>query len=353
MKVGILTFHRAKNYGAMLQCYALVSYLRSMKYDVSVLDYRPSYLAGAKDVGFMWSIRKILRFVAYWILSKGEAKYVDSFGVFTKKYIPVQSMDGVETLEALICGSDQIWSTKICGKLDPVFFGKLESGLPMRKISYAASNGNVLLNKKQICEFRKLLEGMDAVSVREKTLQDFLKCIGISSQLVLDPVLLAGDKLFEPILCPIRQKKPYVLIYELTHLEATYLLAQKIAKSLDADILVMAGGMKAYFKKGIINKQGLTPAQFVSYFKQAACVITTSFHGTAFSIVYERPFYSMYMNSEKDDRILSLLEELNLLERSVRHLNDISYSSINYDLVRPRLENLRKRSSEFLQNALS
>lgn len=353
MKIGILTFHRAKNYGAMLQCYALLSFLQSLKYAVFVLDYKPDYLAGARDNGFLWSLKKYIRFIMYRILSKGEVKNADAFNSFVDQHLKLLPINESQNLDAIVCGSDQIWSTKICGNLDQIYFGKLSDGKAIKRISYAASNGNVQLTPQQQMEFKKLLQEMNAISVRESTLQDYLNKLGLNSKLVLDPVLLAGKKHFEAILCPIKQKKPYVLIYELTHLESTYKLANKIAKVLDADILVMAGEMKRYFQKGIINKGGLTPAQFVSYFKEAVCVVTTSFHGTAFSIVYERPFYSMYMNSDRDDRILSLLSELNLMERSVRNVDDISFTPIDYHKVNPRLESLRIESKNFLINALN
>lgn len=353
MKIGILTFHRAKNYGAMLQCYALSSFLKSLGFEVRVLDYNPKYLAGAEDAGFIWSIKKYIRFAVYCMLSNGEVKHADAFTSFVEKQIDVVPLAESGKMDAVVCGSDQIWSTKICGRLDPIFFGNVGGVDGLKKVSYAASNGNVRLSKDQLGEFKSLLQGMDAISVREKTLQENLTNLGVASTLVLDPVLLAGKDMFEPILCPVRQKKPYVLIYELTHLEATWLLAHKIAKTLHAEVLVMGGGMKCYLKKGCVNKQGLSPAQFVSYFKHAACVVTTSFHGTAFSVVYERPFYCMRMNSDKDDRILSLLAELDIMDRSVKDVDDISYSLVDYGKVRPKLETLRQQSKEFLLHALS
>lgn len=352
MKIGILTFHRAKNYGAMLQCYALSSFLKSMGFEVGVLDYRPDYLAGAGDTGIAWKIKKYIRFFIYWMLSKCEVRQADGFESFVSRHLTIWPLSDSVTLDAIVCGSDQIWSTNICGKLDPVFFGEVAVKPSCKRISYAASNGNVALEAGEEKDFLGLLSGFDAISVREKSLKDYLKSKQVDARWVLDPVLLAGRQMFEPIVSPVRQKRPYVLVYELTHLDATYELAHKIARSLRAEVLVMGGGMGAFSLNGVKNKQGLSPAQFVSYFKYASCVVTTSFHGTAFSILYEKPFYSMRMNSAKDDRILSLLSELQLMDRSVARADEVQFSWVNYELVNKKLETLRQDSRDFLINAL-
>ena len=353
MKVGILTFHQANNYGAVLQCYALMSFLKDKGVDANVLDYCPDFLK--KERNNVWSsigkkIKAYLRFFLCWFFSKGEVEHIDGFDFFRKNAISPVPMSMAEQMDAVVCGSDQIWNTKICGELDPVFFA-----LPFhhcRKISYAASNGSVALSDEEKRQFVCSLKNFDHISVREVSLQQQLSDLGINSEIVLDPVLLAGSQSFEEIVTPIRQKRPYVLIYELTHLDRTYELAHLIARQLKADLVVIGGGVKAYLKCGFINKQGLTPAQFVSYFKHAACVVTTSFHGTAFSLVYERPFYSMKMNMNKDDRILSLLSSLDLMSRSVGDLFGFVYSEVDYVEVNYKLNVLRGKSANFLVEAL-
>ncbi len=353
MKVGILTFHRANNFGAVLQCYALMSFLKDKGVDANVLDYCPDFLCEEK--GNVLScigkrIKAYLRFLLCWLFSKGEVKHVDGFAFFRETAINPVPVSEAEQMDVVVCGSDQIWNAKICGRLDPVFFA-----LPFqhcRKISYAASNGSVELSDEAKEHFCCLLENFDYISVRESSLQQQLSDLGIKSELVLDPVLLAGSQLFEKIVTPIRQKRPYVLIYELTHLERTYELAHLIAVQLNAEVVVIGGGVKAYLKGGFVNKQGLTPAQFVSYFKHAACVVTTSFHGTAFSLIYERPFYSMKMNTKRDDRILSILSSLDLLSRSIDDLSDFVYSEVDYERVDCKLNILRGKSADFLVEAL-
>lgn len=352
MRIGILTFHRAKNFGAVLQCYALCRFLSSHGFDVQVINYQPSYLAGYRKKNFTQKIKGIFKFSIYWILSKGETKYIDGFDHFIEKFIPLCDFNKKEDVDVYICGSDQIWSTTICNGFDPVFFARFPQSKHKTKISYAASMGKTTLTNGQQETLKSYLSDFNAVSVREESLKELLKKIDIPCSQVLDPVLLVNRKILEELVIPIRQKHSFVLVYEIVHLENTISFARHIAKQVNADVVLIGGGVSKCFSKGVINKQNYSPEQFVSYFKSASCVVTTSFHGTAFALQFEKPFYSLKMNSYKDDRILSLLKSVGLTHRSVESGNRIHFEPIDYTESRKKLACLQNLSSSFLLSAL-
>lgn len=353
MEIRILTFHRAKNYGAMLQCYALMWYLQKCGHNVKVFDYCPSYLAGLNDRGIISSIKKILRFIVYHTISKGEVRHIDAFEYFVNMHIKPVSFVKDMDVDAIVCGSDQIWSTNICGGFDPMYFASFAVGYNSKIVSYAASNGNSSISHDDAILFKKLLRNFHYISVREQNLCNLLQKWNFKAELVLDPVLLVGREAFDDILEPIKQVRSYVLVYEIQHSENTYILAEKMARTISADIIVVGGGFRTYFKKGVYNKQGLTPTQFVHYFKNASCVITTSFHGTAFSIIYSKPFYSVATHTDKDERITSLLHTMGLYSRYVKDVQTVEYSDIDYKNVDPLLNAQRRVSINFLQNSLN
>ena len=347
MKVGILTFHRAKNFGAVLQCYALFNFLKSNGYDVYVIDYKPPYLAGIGDEGSLWKQIKLLaKSLFYWLMNAGETGLGNVFNRFVEKELKLAELTAVNSMDVIVCGSDQIWNPAICKGFDPIFFGGSPILPEKRVISYAASMGRSEFSGKERMEFLKLIERMNAISVREYSTGDLLQSWGVKCDVVVDPVLLAGCECFKNILVSIRQHKPYVLVYELTPLRGTYSFAKRIAAQLDADVVVIGGGAKKYFCRGIKNKQGLSPAQFVSYFANASYVVTNSFHGTAFSILYGKPFYCLKTNTWKDERIEALLIQLNQLDRLVDCNNfDFSHGESYSD---NQIAQLKSKSKQFL-----
>ena len=354
MKIGIFTFHRAKNYGAVLQCYALYSFLKRINNDVRVIDYAPTYLAGMKDnASVVKRMVAICKSIIYWFINLGETKIGDVFSDFIENYLTLASLDDAKNMDAIVCGSDQIWNPNICNGFDPIFFGKIPLSKDIYAISYAASMGNTDILPLQIKEFTTLINYMNAVSVRESSLSKLLNSIGIKNKLVVDPVLLAGEECFRKIIIPIRQKKPFVLVYELTQLQHTYTMANNIASQIGAEVVVIGGGFKGYFKKDIKNKQWLSPSQFVSYLYNASCIVTNSFHGLAFSLIFEKQFYVLKTNSWKDDRLVSLLSQINLTNRIVSNDTRIKYTSIDYSQPNLKLNELRSESSNYLLRTIT
>ena len=203
MKIGILTFHAAKNYGAVLQCRCLYEVLKSLGHEVSVIDYRPDYLTAPYRLWKNKFLKHPMTMLKVSASLAGAIRRDSAFDSFEKELNLIQP--GTGGLDAIIYGSDQIWNAHICGGFDPVFFADTAGAKDVRNISYAASDGGLLYSDEELKEFRRLLHNFYRIGVREYPMQQRMDDAGIPAVVNLDPVLLAGrehvDLLCAPPVC--------------------------------------------------------------------------------------------------------------------------------------------------------
>lgn len=357
MKVGILTFHCANNYGAILQCYALQEFLKSMGNEVFVIDYRPDYIVNRYKVfsrryWFVKNIKKTLKKLMtepyLCCIRYRRKRNIDSFIINNYNLYPYQP--GKSDLDAIVLGSDQIWNPKLTGKsFDPVFFGK---GFDCRKISYAASNRSGSLTSEEEVFYRSHLSMLNNIGVRESTLQFLLQPLTDKKiSLNIDPTLLTNrwvDKL--TLIRP--YESDYVMLYEVTRHLKSRQLSIEYSKQNGWSFVELTGALALSYKHTKNLKQTASPELFLSYLKYASCVFTTSFHGTALSILFEKDFYYIRQNTDSDLRIASLLDVLNLRNRMVDSTEIPRREPIVYDEIRDKLDTFRKSSIQYLKNAL-
>jgi hypothetical protein len=211
--------------------------------------------------------------------------------------------------------------------------------------------GGTYLNMEKEEYMKISLKNFDYLSVRENDminlLQPFVKKPIIQ---VLDPTLLINASIWEKLIYNPNIRNKYVLVYQVRTNEQTLKIAQEIANQIDGIVIDTVPHINSNCIK---NKyQSASPETFLSLIKYAACVVTTSFHGTAFSIIFNKPFYTIYLNDGKDSRSYSLLEALELKNRIIT-LNEIpSFESIDFQKANKKLEDLRKQSRDFLISAL-
>ena len=359
MKIGILTFHCAINFGAVLQAFGLFQYLRSLGHDVSVIDYRPDYLIKPYRPFYSrrlhaWKKSWILRFI---LITKEvlsipiRFKRERLFKRFVKDYLhlsPLQLDEKANDFDAFVFGSDQIWNRTIT-QSDAVFWGNAPAFEEKKRIAYAASAGCV----KDLSEDAMMtLERFDAVSVREKSLADYLKSFTTKKiDTVLDPVLLAGKEFFSAI-ATTKYRPPYLLYFSLEGDVKLRPIAERLAKKRNLELIeVMSSNI--CFTKGIV-KHVLSINDFLGLFLNADFVVAKSFHGTAFSILFEREFLVYYDDQEVPERMHNLLNALGLGNR-LKHIDEslTTSSPIDWQQVNERLEQMRISSRQFLAEALA
>jgi hypothetical protein len=360
MKIGILTFYFAHNYGALLQAYALQEYLKSLGHDVTMINYRQKNLARNFSVfdikrfvskNFIILIKRII--VETLLFSRRCLRYF-RFEKFIKANLnlskEVNGKNIPDDFDVYIMGSDQIWNPKITKGFDTIYFGDF-SVIKSKKISYAASMETNFLTKEQETFLVSQLKNINKISVRESILANLLQPLTEKYiYTVLDPTLLLDtaywDKLIE--MPPINKK--YILIYQVKPSYLTLDIANSMAKQLGAIVLEVSS-IIMYYKIKKNYKQCVSPALFIGLVKNAACIITTSFHGTVFSMIFKKPFYTIKVG-DRDTRVISLLNSLELSDRFLSENDSLLFSEIDYTNVDSKLEILRQESVSFIQNAL-
>lgn len=370
MKIGILTYHRAHNYGAMLQVYALKTYVEQLGYQVEIIDYWPDYhdeeyklLPFFRNRNILGKIKAILLFSVGFIKIINRAK---TYRDFIKEYLRLDDkvtyryasdLKDIE-FDVVIYGSDQIWRKENYLKnqgFSDVFYGDYPICVK-RKISYAASMGIIDVSENDKVYIKEKMLNFDVISVREQSLKDMLKTVVDSPiKVVADPVFLLDkndwNKLI-PSINPLFSRK-YIFFYHLLHSEEAVCLVNRLQAHYGYEVIEVCGRVKPLsFGKRFFHTAG--PIDFIGLIQNAEIVVSTSFHGVAFSLIFEKQFYALGMGNNSD-RVESLLKKVGIIER-LSKTNGSEFdigATIDYKDVIVRLENLRGASQLYIKENLS
>ena len=313
MLIGILTFHYADNYGALLQAFALQKYLSENGHTVYFLNYIPE-----KEKKFYSD--KIfcsdgIKLLAKKIISNIQRKdSIKVFSNFRAKYFSIPITGKImNNTDALIVGSDQVWNERIVGNIEPYLFAGEAVGI--KKISYAASIGSTHVTDKSLNMLSMYLKDFYAISVREYTSELLLSSIGIKCQTVSDPVFLLEKKFWDVFAkAPGNLKKHYILVYLLRLDERIIAQANKYAKEHNIKLYyIHPMGVQVNKLKGK-RIRGVGPEEFVWLIRNADKVFTNSFHAVAFCAIFNISFF--HVNQEElGNRVSDLLKSLKAIEQ--------------------------------------
>ncbi|KEO71833.1 polysaccharide pyruvyl transferase family protein [Anditalea andensis] len=368
MKIGILTYSRAYNYGALFQAYATKRFLKLEGHDVEIIDYWPIYHqesykffspVALKVKSLPAKIKYLLGLsLGYSRIHKRRFGYKDfminKLGLENNiKYILPEEINN--NYDVIVYGSDQIWkkyNSRLFKGFDPVYFGAFPKGGDVKKISYAASMGVIDLIDEDKNTLKKLITNLNSISVREINLQEIVKELGFQVNLVLDPVFLLKKEqwfsLFENL--PKLVTKKYVLVYDLNYSEASKKVAKEIALKLGLEIKIITGIVNP-FAFGNKYIQTATPEYFLSLIWNADYIVTTSFHGASFSILFEKQFVALGMGKNAQ-RTITLLSLLGIQERYLEGDKLPVLDKINYTGIYEKLQALIESSSKWLKCSL-
>lgn len=362
MKIGILTYHRAHNYGAMLQAYALLSYLRNNGHDVEIIDYWPDMhrvqYALIKPIVGNSIISKIKCIIASTITFIRRYMRICKFEKFSQKYLNINSTIqypmpdwGYLQYDCVIVGSDQIWRNhESDGKhigFDPVYFCQ---HIPknIRCISYAASMGIIQLNKKDKDILKNYLNRFSRILVRENSLKEAIDELGFDSAIVVDPTLLLSKDEWNNFLPNKRfHTTKYVLYYELVKSKEALVFAKHKAEELGCKLLIMDATIPLIPQRRHISYA--SPIEFLHAIRDAEFVIATSFHGTAFSVIFEKQFITIGLKKNAD-RVQTMLHQLDIEEHYQEHPQNVM--DIDYAQVKIRFSKLVANSMHLLLTSI-
>lgn len=353
-----MTMHKVQNYGSALQAYALQKYLDKLGYKNEIIDYL--YPTNKPQTTLKHKVASLLPY---------NVKKVNKFKKFWNKYLRTsrQTFTSYDQLTPDTCeydiyltGSDQVWNPLFKEEAFPFMFNFIKGG---KKLSYAASfsSGEVEECYKQ--KFSEYLSQYSHISVREESGVKIVKELtGKEAKHVCDPTFLLNDEDWNELESKSGvTKEPYILVYILAYAYNPYPhifnIIEKVRKELNYKVIFIDGSFKYAFKKGYELKKGNGPADFLSLFRNASFVITTSFHGTAFSINFRRPVISVIQpDLNKDSRMYSILKQVSLEKQAVVYNKDFvfkkDYMNIYTEEVNSKIQELKEASRSFLKESL-
>lgn len=343
MKIGILTFHDGINHGAYLQVYSLKKALELQGHQVQVINYKNfkhwineyiSILRQRDPKVLLGNIKKIVSF------SKCHHLLNTTDYTFSNESILDNGFD------AVVVGSDEVWNYKNpFFEFDPTYFG--ENIKANKLISYAASFGSVSLKDPFDPKLLKGLKTFNSISVRDtNSFQQIKRILKKEVPIVIDPVFLV-DHTKEAV--PIKEKN-YVLVYAAGFTDSEVAQIKAFAKKRKKKLLSISY-YNAWCDQNIIS---LNPFEYVGYFKKADFVITNTFHGTMFSIKFNKEFATSLTEYKKNKySVLSYLGLEKRIHNDETTVESIFKSSIPYKTVNAKIEKLRASSLLYLKKSLA
>lgn len=370
MRVGIITIHKLINFGTALQAFALQKYLQNSKnYQVELIDYLyPNSFHKNKRTSIQKLRSKIRCLLNY--LFEEEFEYKKKFHQFQKKYFilsekqypKVTSLDDNPPIyDIYITGSDQVWNTRTVNN-DPNFYLCFApKGKP--KIAFSACFSTTSLEDKYKSLIKKRLSEYNYIGVREKSGIDIIKDLNLSQNIAVkntcDPTLLLTKEDYNEIASKpkVSIKNNYILVYVLMYAFNPYPALDKTIKQISKQTnlpIIVIGDRRFKYSGQYTFIKGIGPAEFLWLVAHASYVVTSSFHGLMFSLIYKKPF-TVISPREGDSRIKDTLDVIGLNNKLIYNDN----SEISIDITNPytneinnKLNNFINSSKEFLNTAI-
>lgn len=350
--------HRIVNYGSVLQAYALQHFLDINHIDNEIIDYyatKPAHKVTLKGL------------IRGWLLGGNrKIRQINNFCETNYRLSPCH-YDCKEELDDVACrydifltGSDQVWNPSLNGE-ECVYMFDFVRNRNVKKISFASSFTQTNISEELRERYKKYLSEYAHISVRELSgLSIVEKIIGGKASLVCDPTWLLSREEWNNYASKsfIKVKKPFILCYILAYsyypYPDIYKIIKKVQKELNMDVIFVDGKLSHYFLGRSKVMCSVSPYDFIALIRDCSFLITTSFHGTIFSIMYRKPFYSVIQQDQRNDnRMLSFLESIGLSDRAIKYNEDFDFNMMNYSrFTEQRIKELVEYSKEWLLSAI-
>lgn len=353
MKIGTLTFHQSTNYGGVLQAFALQKAISTCGAACEIANYRcmPIWkgnypLKNCTDIRSFASA--LLRVIPQNVKNRNFKNFRDKYmkisnNEYTRETLSIMNND----YDKFVVGSDQIWRNSLTDNDLTYFLDFTDSD---KKYSYAASLGTVELEEDQRKCCKKYLSDFTGISVREEVSKTCLeKILDREVMWHVDPVFLLGKEEWEKMICDRKVKKPYIFVFRL-HEDKVYDFAKKLSKQTELSVVSLEVNMKGM--KGAKKDYFASVEDFLNYIYYADYVVTDSFHGTSFSLIFNKQFYTFLQSNKNgmNGRLSSLLKLVGCESRKVISESDydIVTDKIDYKKVEANLRPLIDISKKYL-----
>lgn len=370
MRIGIITIHKLINFGTALQAFALQKYLqRTICNETEIIDYvfPNTFHKGKKTI--IKIIRGWGRVLLDYLFEK-KYRYNKRFRYFQNKYFDlseniysnIQSINANPPLyDIYITGSDQVWNTETV-KNDPSFY-LCFAPKDKPKIAFSACFANDSLNDKYKYSVRERLSNYKYIGIREKSALRIIRDLNIPQNIVVcntcDPTLLLSKDDYSEIASESKMdiKENYILVYIMMYAFNPYPALESILEQIQRETglpIVVIGDSKFRYKGKYKFIKGIGPIDFLWLFEHASYVITSSFHGTMFSLIFRKPFTAISPNTG-DCRIKDVLEDIGLTRNLIFNNNEnpeLEITSPYTNQVEDKLEKFINTSKDFLKTAI-
>lgn len=368
-KVEIITILDVANFGTMLQAYALGKRIKDLGMNVEFLDYtRPAHAPSDKFKTFchdksLGNVVKRVGFgfaalMSYSFIRRKSRKFVTSHFPLSKNYTKIEDIKkNPPRADLYMTGSDQVWNSSYNEGIDRVFFLDFIKG---RKIAYAASVGISEFPSEEIPEIKSLLGQYEHIAVRESQTAEYLTKLGLPNiQHVLDPTLLLNmDEWKKVIHYKERRHEPFLLVYSVERFNNDFIFeqARKIAKARNLKMYAISATYPVKAKEYGFDKIFALASvpQFLSLMIEADFVVASSFHGTAFSVNFNKDFITISAKNF-NIRMESFIKQFDILHRIVttEFVENNQLQPIDYVTINAEMEKARETSHHYLKEILS
>lgn len=358
MRVGIMTYHTFNNYGSLLQAYALQKKLINLGIDAEVIDYRCEYVRRPYTIK---SLRKkgLIGYIYGIIGPISRIPRYNNFKKFRKKLFLSDTVnkESIHTLgdsyDLYLTGSDVVWNHKVTD-LDPNYFLDFVKD-SSKKGSYAASFGFKEIPKELENRYYELLKDFRYFNLRENVGVEIIsRLLNRHANTVLDPTLLLTKNEWSEIARDYSDKGDYILVYQLAPSKTLVKFTEKLAKEKGLKVKYISFPMGKFLKCSLGLTEG--PSEWVGLIKHAKYVVSDSFHGTAFSIIFNKQFFTEIAPYRKEfgSRIENILTLFDLKNRLIINGDNKDIDNdINYEIINKKLQQERDKSLVILNEMLS
>lgn len=359
--IGILTFHHVYNYGAILQAFALQTFLANENCDSIILDVRPfrrdpprtnvrsrwgRYLSGVKyRINLCRPSQKQLRFDSF----------RESHLILSDEHSSLaECLENYREIDMLIVGSDQVWCPRFGEKaMETYFFRGVDQQIA--KVSYAACTGSKRFSVPSLLPYKEDLQRMNSISVRDGFSRDIVSLlVGKPVEIVLDPSLLVNWPAIKWIGdAPVTD--PYIFYYGLSPLGDK--CVSHFARIYGLSIVEVGMENELPSFKPSLSGENMGPTEWISAIRFSALVVTKSFHGLMISLSLRKPVFVIMTSSVAADRLVDFCDRFGLGDIVLRSEIEIGhamhrYTSIDWDTFYARLDIEIENSKRFLRRAI-
>lgn len=350
MKIGILTFQKTTNYGALLQAMAMNKAFLRLDVEVELIDYEceqirkrelPKSLRGISitriPIEVICNILCAIKLIKFEKFKKKNCSI--SSGKYTRKTI--QQTNNI--YDVFVSGSDMIWELDVTGKDTTFYLDFVDDN--RKKFSCSTSFGYDSIPDDYIDTTKSLLADYRLISVRELEGVNIIRTLlGIDVSMTVDPTLLLSDYEWRKYEKPYKGLEKYVLVYFDDPNSILMKSALEYAKRNDCKVLFVSNTLRGISGVKIIRTAGIE--QFLWLIDNAECVFTASYHGVLFSVIFNRPFY--FFNRAHNGRIQTIVKQLELEKRNIDYIDN--NESIDWSNVNSKLEELKDKTIDYMKN---